>query len=406
MNSTIEIIRQVFPPHCHRLVFLVGGSVRDHLLGREIRDIDLAAALAPAQLRAAGFRLVEGKSTDPIWFASNPSFGTIELTALADTPLLDADLVRRDFTVNAMAMDLSGRLIDPLGGRGDLEAGLLRACTKRTFADDPLRIFRAFRFEADGWRLSDDTGELIRSQDWSGSFETIPVERFSREMVKALSAPHPERFFRDMLEYGVGRQYLPELFRMGGVPAGPLAHHPEGDLCTHSLQVLERLSSHSDSPLARFCALFHDIGKLATDPSEYPAHHRHCLSGFDMARPFNHRLRLPAAFGTALAWTSLLHGHLNRWSELRDSTRITTVEKAVKGGIAGILPLVSAADKGAEGEPADWTEIMRIVRMNTTRLGIEPDRLTSIPAPQRPDLILQRRIEYLRRHRCANQPEG
>lgn len=393
MDHIFVFLRTLFPKTCHDRLYLVGGMVRDSLLGREIRDIDLVAALSADEFYALGFRLVEGRSTAPIWLSYDAAFGTIEVTPLSHSVELENDLANRDFTVNAMAMSLTGEIIDPLGGRSDLERRLLRTCGPCSFIYDPLRIFRGLRFEADGWRMTPETEGLIREQEWTPFLPEIPVERFSRELLKAMESPEPERFFQRMLEFRVGENYLPEIFRMPSIPAGPLIHHPEGELFTHSCQVLQRITQQSADPLARFCAFFHDIGKLATDPTLYPKHHGHDEAGFDLARTFCNRLRLPARYRTALAWTSRLHGKLNRWTELRNSTRVRTAEQALKAGIADIIPLVSAADKVYGSTPDDWNRAVQVARMSTAELGIDPLRLDGMPPEHRADFIHRKRVE-------------
>jgi tRNA nucleotidyltransferase (CCA-adding enzyme) len=196
-----------------------------------------------------------------------------------------------------------------------------------------------------------------------------------------------------MLEFQIGTVYLPELFQMPHIPAGPVEHHPEGDLLTHSLQVLQRVVQSSDDPLTRFCALFHDIGKLATSPDCYPRHHGHDQAGFNLAHVFCNRLRLPARYRTALAWTSLLHGTFSSWDQLRDATRIRMAGQAINTGITRLLPLVSAADKDEERDLSDWDTVLRIARMTTAELGIDPKQMANIPIQQRPDLILQKRVQ-------------
>jgi tRNA nucleotidyltransferase (CCA-adding enzyme) len=398
MNMTIAFLKELFPVPSHEHILLVGGSVRDHLMGREGSDIDLAACLDEAELVACGFRRVDPKSTTPIWFRHDHAFGSIEVTLLTDlADALTRDLVRRDFTVNAMAMTLSGEFIDPLGGRRDLEERRLAACSSRTFRDDPLRIFRAFRFEADGWRMTPESETLIREQEWRHGLSLVPVERFSHEMVKALEGAEPERFFTRMLQFEVGQGFLPELFAMPATPAGPLQIHPEGDLFSHVVQVLQRVAGHTDNPLARFCAFFHDIGKLATDPALYPKHHGHEEAGFDLARSLCERLRLSSDYRAALAWTSKLHGLLNKWDELRDSTRLKTAQQALKAGIGGILPQVSVADKpGGSFKRHEWELTVQVAAMTATDLGIDSARLDEIAPEKRPDYILQKRIEILR----------
>lgn len=402
MNTIVANIATLFPPSQHDRIFLVGGAVRDLLLGWEHTDIDLVAALTGEEFAANGFRLVAGKTTAPIWFRHDTAFGTIEVTPLADVAELSGDLLRRDFTANALAMTLSGTIIDPLIGKADIEQRLLRACTPRTFLDDPLRIIRALRFEADGWRMVPGTADLITGQTWEREQAQIPAERFSREMVKALAAPHPERFFERMREFNVGENFLPELFRMPAIPAGPPVHHPEGDLFTHSLQVLQRAAATTGDPLARFCALFHDIGKLATSADLYPKHHGHDQTGFGMAPGFCQRLRLPAQYGTALAWISRLHGTFNLWDQLRDGTKLRVAEQAIKAGIADLLPLVAAADKSSREEPDEWRTVVHIAGMSARELGIDLQQLEGMPPEKRPESILRARLERLRTTRTVS----
>jgi tRNA nucleotidyltransferase (CCA-adding enzyme) len=401
MNPTIDYLNDFFPVDRHNRIFLVGGAVRDMLMVRQRTDLDLAAALSPAEFTALGFRLVEGRSTLPVWLRHDDQFGTMEATPLEDSADLTADLLRRDFCCNAMAMTMTGGIIDPLGGRSDLELRTLRVCSHHSFSDDPLRIFRAFRFTAGGWSMDPDTEELVRHGEWSTALSALPVERFSREMLKALASQYPERFFQQMLEFGIGRELLPELFRMSPVPAGPLEHHPEGDLFSHSIQILQRVAAMSPDPLTRFCALFHDIGKLATKPTIYPRHHGHNETGSPMAIEFCRRLRLPAAHGTALAWVSRLHGTFNLWDSLRDSTKIRTATQAVKAGIVEILPLVSAADKDTSGEPSEWREALRCTGMSAGELGIELQMLEGMQPSKRGDYIMQKRVEAFRATRTS-----
>ncbi len=396
MTAIIPFLKSLFPPPLHDRVLLVGGTVRDMLLEAEGRDIDLVTSLSPAELAKLGFRPVEASSGAAIYFKHHPQFGKIEATLIESMDALKDDLLRRDFTVNAMAMDLSGRHLDLLGGEEDLRAGRLRACSEDTFSIDPLRIFRAFRFEADGWRIAPDTAVLVRKGDWSAAFRDMPVERFSGEMLKALALKAPQRFFQLMIEFNVGEQFLPELFRMPRIPAGPLQHHPEGDLLTHSIQVLQRVAALTDDPLPRFCAFFHDLGKLATDPAHYPKHHGHDHAGFGMAVEFCNRLRLPSTYRMALAWISSLHGKANTWDGLRDSSKLKMAEQAIRGGIVDILPLVSAADKPGGQPMAGWDDVVRVAGMSSREMGIEHGKLENMPIENRPSFILQKRVDVLR----------
>lgn len=401
MTDLFEFLKHLFSGLDRQRVWLAGGIVRDLLQNQRGTDIDLAAALEPCQMAALGFRLVNGKSTAPIWFRHDESFGNIEVTLLADLGERMADLSRRDFTINAMAMTLDGDLIDPLNGRDDLIHRRLRACSASCFHDDPLRLFRAFRFAGDGWALDQGTSSHIREVSWPDRLPDIPVERFSREMLKALQTARPERFFQLMLEFDAGQTFLPEIFSMPQIPAGPAIHHPEGDLFTHSLEVLQRAAAKTADPLTRFCALFHDLGKLATSPDLYPKHHGHDLAGYDMATEFCRRLRLPAQYGRALAWVSRLHGKFNTWTELRDSTKLRMADQAIRAGIVDCLPLVSLADKPGGTEPAEWRRVVEIAGMAAKELGINSDVLSRLIPDARGDAILQARITRLRSTRTS-----
>ena len=396
MREIITFIHNLFPAELHSRIVLVGGTVRDMLLGRESQDLDLVAAFPHDDLLALGFRLVEASSSATIYFKHHHTFGKIEVTRIKNMDELEDDLRRRDFTINAIAMSLDGTIIDLLKGYDDLTAKRLQVCSGGTFSNDPLRIFRAFRLECDGWRMTPETELLIKQYDLSAAFCAMPVERFSNEMLKALAGKTPERFFEKMIELSVGMDFLPELFRMPHIPAGPLEHHPEGDLFTHSVQVLQRVAKTTYNPLARFCAFFHDLGKLATDPAFYPKHHGHDNTGFEMAVDFCNRLCLPATYRKALAWISSLHGKANKWDELRDSTKVRMAEQSIKSGIVTILPLVSAADKHGNQPIAGWQDAVRVAAMNTRELGIDQEKLETMPIVKRPSYIMQKRVDVLR----------
>jgi tRNA nucleotidyltransferase (CCA-adding enzyme) len=400
---TTEFLKSLFPLQYHTQIFMVGGIVRDIFSGRDCNDMDIVASAPATMFSQLGFRLIEGRSTKPIMFRYDPDFGKIEVTLIPTNDFLSDDLASRDFTCNAIGLTLEGELIDPLKGQKDLQTKTLRACSQQSFIDDPIRIFRAFRFEADGWLMTSDTEKQIRAVQWDERLEAIPVERFSREMQKALGSREPLRFFRRMLELKVGANYLPEIFRMPTIPAGPTEHHPEGDLFTHSCQVLERVSTMTSDPLARFCAFFHDLGKLATDPSLYPKHHGHDDIGFKMSTEFCERLKLQTSWKNALAWSNKLHGIANRWDELRDATKIRIAQQATKAGIVETLPMVSVADKPGNQMLTGWDSAVRIAKMTTEELGIAPVQLDMMAQKNRGDFILQKRIEILRSMTSKNK---
>ncbi|HZV82807.1 MAG TPA: HD domain-containing protein [Geobacteraceae bacterium] len=393
----VEELRAEFPETSWPSIWLTGGTVRDAFLGREGNDLDLAAAVQPELLARRGFRPVQGRSTAPIWFRYTSDRGKVEITLLAEGVGIVADLQRRDFTMNAVAVDLAGEVTDPLAGRQDLERGEIVPCSGKTFIDDPLRVFRAFRFAAEGFHLSGGVRELLDREEWDRLLERIPVERFSRELLRALASPRPDLFFRLMLRYRSGRLILPELFAMPRVPAGPQEYHPEGDLFRHSCQVLTAVAASTADPLARYCAFLHDIGKLASDPALHPRHHGHEEAGFAAASELGRRLQLPREYGRALAWVCRLHGKANRLETLRPGTAIGLAEQALKGGVDGILPLVSAADSPGGMDQALWRKLLDVARMTVRQLGIDQESLLRVPEEKRGEVILQRRVEVLRK---------
>lgn len=405
--TALATLRPLFPAELHDRIFLVGGAVRDLLLGKAGVDLDLVVALPEGELTSRRFRPVRPKDAPPILMYHSPALGKIEATCIAGIADLTDDLRRRDFTINALALALDGQLHDPLGGVADLEARRLIPCSVDTFLADPTRLFRAFRFAADGWELSPETAALIEQEEWNERLQHLPIERFSAELSKAFAQTNPTAFFALMLHFNVGRPLLPELFSMPEIPAGPLEHHPEGDLFTHSCQVLAAVVAQNEQPLARFCAFFHDLGKLATDPALYPRHHGHDEAGFAMAPAFCNRLALPAAWRTALAWSSRLHGPANRWQETRDSTRIRIAAGALKGGIAEILPQLTAADWPEGPGMPDWLIALAAARLSSAQLGISSEQIERLAPAKRGALILQKRVEYLRRVRAEERgPRG
>jgi len=394
MKDPVSALKALFPRPLHDRLFLVGGMVRDLLMGVECQDVDLAAAVTPQELAPLGFRPVSPISTPGIQFLFHREFGKIELTLIPSPEALADDLARRDFTVNAIAMTLDGMVVDPLDGRRELAGRVLSMCSADSFRRDPGRIFRALRFECDGWRLDRGAEEAITAEKWNDRLALLPVERFSGEMLKALAKPDPCRFFRRMLQLGVGEAFLPELFRMTAVPAGPPEHHPEGDLCTHSLEVLERVALATPDPKARFCGFLHDLGKLATPPELYPKHHGHDHAGAEAAAPLCRRLRLPLQLLRALEATCRLHNSANRWGELRAATKVKLAQQAVKGGIVETLPFVVAADFGAE--LTDWRRAVEVAGLSALQLGLDQAVLQGMPAEKCQQLIMQRRVEALK----------
>lgn len=413
----LEQLRAFWPAELHGKLFLVGGAVRDHLLHTTRNDLDLVALVSPDVLTKLGFVRVDGVSTEPIWARTVAGVGRMEVWPLDPAMPLEKELTRRDFTINAIAMRLDGTIIDPLEGVAALRQKRLTACSPHSFVDDPIRLFRAFRFECAGYEMDEGTARLMFGREWEGALKRIPVERFSREMEKVFALEKPWLFFDSMIKRDVGRHYFPELFRMVQVPAGPKEYHPEGDLLTHSLEVLQRASALSPDPLTRFGAFMHDIGKLLTDPAQYPKHHNHDKTGAPLAKQLCVRMRLPGDWVKTAVAASNLHQAAGLWPELRDTTKLRLAESAVRRGMERRLPVIVKADRG-NFDDAQWALAVTAVNMTVKELGIDPrifeeckddnwcktecplhkrGKKCPMPAADRPSFLIQRRVEKYRK---------
>jgi len=300
-------------------------------------------------------------------------------------------------------MTLSGKIIDPLNGREDIQQRLLVPCNPESIADDPIRIFRAFRFKAYGWHITPELKSLINSGGWDAALSGIPVERFTREMLKAMKGDQPALFFSQMVEFDVGRCYLAEIFRMQDVPAGPIKYHGEDTVLSHSLDVLRRMAAMTEDPTARLAAMFHDLGKLATPDDMLPRHIGHEQAGVQIARQFADRIRLPVSIRNAIMEAIKLHMVGGRWDDLRITTKLLLAEQARKGGIAEYFPLLVMADRNLGHSLEGWEHVLCVSGLSAAELGIDSEMMGSLAEKDRAPMVHRQRIETLK-HRL-NRPD-
>ncbi len=322
-------------------IYLVGGAVRDQLLDLPVAERDwVVVGATPQEMLDLGYRQV-GKDF-PVFL--HPETG--EEYALARTErktaagyhgfevhadpgvTLEQDLERRDLTVNAMAMDPQGTLIDPFNGEQDLRDGRLRHVSP-AFAEDPVRILRAARFAARfarwGFRLAHGTNRLMRTMVDNGEVDALVPERVWAETEKALREPNPERFFEVLRACGALAKVFPELDALFGVPQ-PEQHHAEIDTGVHVMMVLQQAVALSDDPRVRFAALTHDLGKGATPPAEWPRHIGHEHRSVELVEGMCARLRTPNDYRDLALLTARLHGQCHRALELRAGTLLKMLE--------------------------------------------------------------------------------
>ncbi|HDZ54972.1 MAG TPA: multifunctional CCA addition/repair protein [Pseudomonas xinjiangensis] len=315
--------------------YLVGGAVRDRLLGLPVSERDwVVVGASPDIMIAAGFRPVgqdfpvflEPSTGEEHALArterkSGRGYGGFTFHASPDVTL-EEDLIRRDLTVNAMAQAEDGSLIDPYGGKRDLDARILRHVSP-AFAEDPLRVLRVARFSARyaglGFRVADETLALMRELAESGELEALTAERSWKEISRALMEPYPEVFIRVLRQCGALARLFPEVDRLFGVPQ-PEAHHPEVDTGEHQLLVLQQAAAMNLPLAARWACLLHDLGKGLTDPDNWPRHHGHEQKGVKTVKAVNQRCKVPRDCAELAVLTCEYHTHCHRALELRPQT--------------------------------------------------------------------------------------
>lgn len=313
-------------------IYRVGGAVRDRLLGLPVQDHDwVVVGSTPEEMIARGFKPVGADF--PVFLHPD----THEEYALARTErktavgykgfkvyaapdvTLEQDLQRRDFTINAIAEDSEGRLIDPFGGQRDLQAGVLRHVSD-AFAEDPVRILRGARFAARfGFVFAPETLALMRSMVESGEVDALVAERVWQELARGLMEKHPSRFFLTLRECGALKKILPEVDNLFGVPQ-PAHYHPEIDCGIHVMMVIDDTAKYGRPLEVRFAALGHDLGKATTPKNILPRHIGHEQRSVELLKSMCARLRVPADCRDLALLVAQYHSHVHKAYELRPDT--------------------------------------------------------------------------------------
>jgi tRNA nucleotidyltransferase (CCA-adding enzyme) len=320
--------------------YIVGGAIRDRLLGLPGQDRDhVVVGATPEELIALGYRPV-GKDF-PVFLHPD----THEEYALARTErktargykgfavhaapdvTLEQDLLRRDLTINAIAQAEDGTLIDPHGGRADLEARLFRHVSD-AFAEDPVRILRLARFAArfPEFSVAPETQALMQTMVAAGEVDALVPERVWQEISRGLLEATPSRMFRVLRECGALARLIPELDGLFGVPQ-PAQWHPEIDTGEHVLLVIDAAARDNLGLPARVAALLHDLGKGTTPPEFWPKHHGHEGRGVALVKAVCERLRAPVECRDLAVLVARDHGNAHRAQELRPATVLELLER-------------------------------------------------------------------------------
>jgi tRNA nucleotidyltransferase (CCA-adding enzyme) len=320
--------------------YVVGGAVRDELLGRPVADRDhVVVGATPADMVAQGFRPV-GKDFPVFLHPETQEEYALARTERKTAPgyhgfvfhtspdvTLEDDLVRRDLTVNAMARAADGSIVDPYGGRADLAARLFRHVSE-AFAEDPVRILRVARFAArfPEFSVAPETNALMRKMVEDGEVDALVPERVWQELARGLMEARPSRMFEVLRACGALARILPELDALWGVPQPPM-HHPEIDTGVHMMLVIDYAAERGFELPVRFAALMHDLGKGVTPPETWPAHHGHEGMGAKLIGAVCKRLKVPNDCRDLAQMTAREHGNVSRAEILRPNTIVTLFER-------------------------------------------------------------------------------
>ena len=353
---------------CYR----VGGCVRDRLLGLPVNDIDwVVTGATPQQMLDAGYKSI-GRDF-PVFLhpeshqeyalarserKTGPGYRGFEIIA-DPTTTIEADLMRRDLTINAIAEDDEGNIIDPYGGQRDIEARCLRHVSL-AFAEDPVRVLRIARFAARffqlGFSITEETRALIREMGESGELEALVAERVWVELSRALDEKDPSVFFTSLRDCGVLQRLFPEIDALFGVPQNP-RYHPEVDTGVHLMMALQASAALGHDNEIRFAVLMHVLGKATTPAIILPSHHGHEARGIKPVKAFCKRWRVPRAHTELALITTEFHLLAHRARELKAST---------------LLKLFTRAD--SLRKPARFVKMLEACRADIRgRIGCEDD---------------------------------
>jgi len=371
--------------------YLVGGAVRDRLLGRPPGDNDwVVVGASPERMVQEGF-LPVGKDfpvfLHPVTKEEHALARTERKTAPGykgfvfhadESVTLEQDLARRDFTINAIAQDGDGQLVDPFNGARDIEARVLRHVSP-AFSEDPVRILRAARFLARfaplGFTVAPETLALMREMVAAGEVDHLVPERVWQELKKALEMPQPSAAIGLLRDCGALKKLLPEVDALFGVPQRP-EYHPEVDTGLHTQMVLDMSARLAPGDaLLGFCALTHDLGKALTPKHELPRHVGHEHSGMRPLRAICARYKVPAEYAAVAEIVCREHLNVHRLAELRPETvhdLLARCDGFRKPGRIAQLALACEADKRGRlgSEDADYPSGPLLLRLHEAALAV------------------------------------
>src|SRR5581483_2505301 len=398
-------------------VYLVGGAVRDRLLGLPVHERDwVVVGAQPQELERAGYLSV-GKEF-PVFLHPQtheeyalarverkvaPGYRGFTTQASPDVTL-EEDLKRRDLTINAMAETSSGEVIDPYGGQSDLRARLLRHVSD-AFVEDPVRILRVARFAARfaelGFQVSPDTLALMKRMVASGEVDALVPERVWQETERALGEARPEVFFETLRECGALAPIFPELAALHGIPQ-PARWHPEIDTGVHVMLALRYAARIGAPSSVRFAVLMHDLGKARTPPERWPSHHGHEEAGVPLVQALAQRLKVPSAYRDLAVLAARHHAVIHRAAELRPDTLLKLLESTDAfrrpERFAELLQACESDARGRTGledRPYPQAEYLRKALQAAAAVGLSDEDRIGLQGPALGEKLRAKRLAAL-----------
>jgi len=409
-------------------VYLVGGAVRDALLGLPVKERDWVV-VGSTRDELLGLRYREVGRDFPVFLHpdSHEEYALARLerkvspgyrgfaVEFGPQVSLEEDLARRDLTINAIAKAQDGSLLDPYNGRRDLQARVLRHVSP-AFIEDPVRILRVARFAARfaslGFHVAAETMTLMRAMVERGEVNALVAERVWQETEKALNEPGASVFFKVLRECGALQVIYPEIDALFGVPQ-PEKWHPEIDTGVHTLMVLDQAVRLSTDVRVRFAALVHDLGKAATPQAEWPGHKGHEERSVALIEALSERLRLPGEYRDLSVIVARYHGNVHRAFELRPKTILGILEKTDAfrrpERFAQALLACEADSRGRlglENNPYPQREYLQAARDAAAAIKPTPQDIAEHAGPKIAERLHERRLESIAALAARLQPRS
>lgn len=406
-------------------IYLVGGAVRDQLLNRPYKDKDwVVVGATPDELMAKGYKQVGADFPVFLHPHSQEEYALARTERksghgyqgfsvdFGKTVTLEEDLIRRDLTINAMAQDDHGNIIDPFNGKADIHSKTLRHVSD-AFSEDPLRVLRVARFAARfhhlGFKVADETMDLMTQISESGELTHLTPERVWVETQRALHEKSPWIYFEVLKKCNGLKDTFGELDALFGIPQPP-KHHPEIDTGLHSLLSLKQACLLSDDGDVRFAALIHDLGKAKTDPAKWPQHIAHETLGLKPIKALCERLRVPNQYRELALKACEFHTHVHRAFELKASTLFKVFKQCDalrKPERFEKLLLVCKADAhgrtGLEDSPYTQVSYMQNMLTACNQVNHQDIVASGIKGPELGKAIEQARINAIQEQKTVEQ---